>query len=64
MYHVNAAGSQTKSFPGKDGLAARTPHDSAAPAVAGTPVAGTELYNYEAPDEYRLPYNDPSIPYS
>lgn len=24
----------------------------------------TELYNYEYPDEERLPYNDPSIPYS
>lgn len=24
----------------------------------------TELYNYAEPDEYRLPYNDPSIPYS
>ncbi|MEW6572223.1 MAG: dTDP-4-dehydrorhamnose 3,5-epimerase family protein [Bacillota bacterium] len=24
----------------------------------------TELYNYEQPDEYRLPYNDPSIPFS
>jgi dTDP-4-dehydrorhamnose 3,5-epimerase len=24
----------------------------------------TELYNYEKPDEHRLPYNDPSIPYS
>jgi dTDP-4-dehydrorhamnose 3,5-epimerase len=24
----------------------------------------TELYNYEEPDEYRLPYDDPSIPYS
>lgn len=24
----------------------------------------TELYNYEAPDEHRLPYDDPSIPYS
>ncbi|SHI89390.1 dTDP-4-dehydrorhamnose 3,5-epimerase family protein [Desulfofundulus thermosubterraneus] len=24
----------------------------------------TELYNYEQPDEFRLPYNDPSIPYS
>ena len=23
----------------------------------------TELYNYNEPDEYRLPYNDPSIPY-
>ena len=23
----------------------------------------TELYNYAEPDEYRLPYNDPSIPY-
>jgi dTDP-4-dehydrorhamnose 3,5-epimerase len=23
----------------------------------------TELYNYEEPDEYRLPYDDPSIPY-
>ena len=23
----------------------------------------TELYNYEQPDEYRLPFNDPSIPY-
>ena len=23
----------------------------------------THLYNYEKPDEYRLPYNDPSIPY-
>lgn len=23
----------------------------------------TELYNYHKPDEYRLPYNDPSIPY-
>ena len=24
----------------------------------------TELYHYSQPDEYRLPYNDPSIPYS
>lgn len=24
----------------------------------------TELYNYGQPDEYRLSYNDPSIPYS
>ena len=24
----------------------------------------TELYNYEEPDEYRVPYNDPSIPYT
>jgi len=24
----------------------------------------TELYNYEQPDEYRLAYNNPSIPYS
>ena len=24
----------------------------------------TELYNYEQPDEYRLPYNDPAVPYS
>ncbi|MBE3588287.1 MAG: dTDP-4-dehydrorhamnose 3,5-epimerase family protein [Thermoanaerobacteraceae bacterium] len=24
----------------------------------------TELYNYSRPDEYRLPHNDPSIPYS
>ncbi|MDA8336318.1 MAG: dTDP-4-dehydrorhamnose 3,5-epimerase family protein [Peptococcaceae bacterium] len=24
----------------------------------------TELYNYGQPDEYRLPYNDPTIPYS
>lgn len=24
----------------------------------------SELYNYAEPDEYRLPYNDPSIPYS
>jgi len=23
----------------------------------------TELYSYQEPDEYRLPYNDPSIPY-
>lgn len=23
----------------------------------------TELYNYEHPDEHRVPYNDPSIPY-
>jgi len=23
----------------------------------------THLYNYEKPDEYRLPYDDPSIPY-
>jgi len=23
----------------------------------------TELYNYEEPDEYRVPYDDPSIPY-
>lgn len=23
----------------------------------------TDLYNYKEPDEYRLPYNDPSIPY-
>lgn len=23
----------------------------------------TELYNYEAPDEFRIAYNDPSIPY-
>ena len=24
----------------------------------------TELYNYEEPDEYRLPYDDPSVPYN
>jgi len=24
----------------------------------------TELYNYQQPDEYRLPYNDPAIPYT
>lgn len=24
----------------------------------------TELYNYQQPDEYRLPHDDPSIPYS
>jgi len=24
----------------------------------------TELYDYDQPDEYRLPYNDPAIPYS
>ncbi len=24
----------------------------------------TELYNYSDPDEYRVPFNDPSIPYS
>lgn len=24
----------------------------------------TEVYNYQEPDEYRLPYDDPSIPYS
>lgn len=24
----------------------------------------TELYNYQQPDEYRRPYNDPAIPYS
>ena len=24
----------------------------------------TEVYNYEQPDEYRLPHNDPSIPYT
>ncbi len=24
----------------------------------------TELYNYKEPDEYRIPYNDPSIPYN
>lgn len=24
----------------------------------------SELYNYDKPDEYRLPFNDPSIPYS
>lgn len=23
----------------------------------------TELYNYEQPDEHRVPYNDPAIPY-
>ncbi|UCE17424.1 MAG: dTDP-4-dehydrorhamnose 3,5-epimerase family protein [Gemmatimonadota bacterium] len=23
----------------------------------------TQLYNYEKPDEYRVPYDDPSIPY-
>ncbi len=23
----------------------------------------TELYNYEEPDEFRVPYDDPSIPY-
>ena len=23
----------------------------------------TELYNYQQPDEHRVPYNDPSIPY-
>lgn len=25
--------------------------------------APTEAYNYESPDEYRLPYDDPTIPY-
>lgn len=24
----------------------------------------TELYNYEEPDEFRLPHNDPLVPYS
>lgn len=24
----------------------------------------TEVYNYQKPDEYRLPYNDPAIPYT
>lgn len=24
----------------------------------------TELYKYESPDEYRLPYDDPSVPYT
>ena len=24
----------------------------------------TQLYNYEKPDEYRVPYDDPGIPYS
>lgn len=24
----------------------------------------TEVYNYQQPDEYRLPYDDPAIPYS
>ena len=24
----------------------------------------TEVYNYQEPDEYRLPYDDPAIPYS
>ncbi|MDR7419828.1 MAG: dTDP-4-dehydrorhamnose 3,5-epimerase family protein [Armatimonadota bacterium] len=24
----------------------------------------TELYDYQAPDEHRVPYDDPSIPYS
>lgn len=24
----------------------------------------TNLYNYKKPDEYRIPYNDPSIPYN
>ncbi|UCC61015.1 MAG: dTDP-4-dehydrorhamnose 3,5-epimerase family protein [Dehalococcoidia bacterium] len=24
----------------------------------------TALYNYEQPDEYRIPYDDPSIPYT
>ena len=24
----------------------------------------TEMYNYEEPDEYRLPYDDPSVPYT
>jgi dTDP-4-dehydrorhamnose 3,5-epimerase len=23
----------------------------------------TEVYNYGQPDEYRIPYDDPSIPY-
>jgi len=23
----------------------------------------TEVYNYESPDEHRLPYNAPEIPY-
>jgi dTDP-4-dehydrorhamnose 3,5-epimerase len=26
--------------------------------------APTELYNYHDPDEHRLPFDDPSIPYS
>lgn len=24
----------------------------------------TELYNYREPDEFQVPYNDPSIPYN
>jgi len=28
--------------------------------IVNTP---TQVYNYEKPDEYRLPYDDPSIPY-
>ena len=37
--------------------------------AAGTEMAmivnfPTELYRYDQPDEYRLPYDDPSIPYS
>ncbi len=29
--------------------------------IVNTP---TELYNYETPDEYRLPHDDPSVPYT
>jgi dTDP-4-dehydrorhamnose 3,5-epimerase len=36
-------------------------------AVGGEPATiinfPTNLYNYEKPDEYRLPHDNPSIPY-
>jgi dTDP-4-dehydrorhamnose 3,5-epimerase len=37
-------------------------------AVGGEPALmvniPTELYRYDKPDEYRIPYDDPSIPYT
>ncbi len=34
------------------------------PATALIVNFPTELYNYQQPDEYRLPHDDPAIPYS
>lgn len=37
---------------------------AAGPELAMIANFPTALYNYEDPDEYRAPYDDPSIPYS
>lgn len=37
---------------------------TAGPDTAVVVNVPTQIYNYDEPDEYRVPYNDPAIPYS